>query len=282
MKLSRLAAAFGMSVMLAACATPFEVADVNQIMAAPAPTAGSAFTKALFAEYKAYAKHEAIDEGEWDHAAIFARKGLRTATGEVVGPEELTTWTIPTARTKELADARARLLGYFGNGSRERVPAASAKAQVMFECWMEEEAEGDANSNCRAAFLKVEPELQVKPDIVKPVPPKIVKTFVVYFDFNKAALTKDAQKVLKEVAAAQGQIKPTAIYVTGHTDTVGNVAYNDKLSNKRANTVAMALGKLGVSAKVDQKAFGKSKLAVATKDNVKEGKNRRVEISFEK
>lgn len=276
----RMAAVIGMTALAAACATPWEVSDVNEIMVAPAPTVGSAFTKALFAEYKAYAIHEAKDEFEWDDAAIFARKGLRSATGEVVAPEEVASWSMPAARVKEVTDARARLVGYFSNGARERVPAATAKAQAMFDCWLEEEHEGDANSDCRAAFLKVEPELQVKP--VMAVTPKIVKTFIVYFDFNKATLTKASQKVLKDVAAANGEIKPTSIYVAGHTDTVGKSAYNDKLSAKRASAVAAALGKMGVKSKLDQKSYGETKLAVPTKDNIKEGKNRRVEIYFEK
>ncbi|MDO8608389.1 MAG: OmpA family protein [Phaeospirillum sp.] len=281
MNLPRFAAAMGMTVLLAACATPWEVSKVNEIMAAPAPTVGSAFTKALFTEYKAETIEEAKNEYEWDHAAIFARKGLRAAAGEVVGPEEMSEWCLPEGRVKEVSDARARLLGYFGNGARERVPTASAKAQAKFDCWLEEEAEGDANSTCRAAFLKVEPELQVKAAVAAPAP-KIVKTFIVYFDFNKSTITKDSQKILKEVAVEQGKIKPTSIYVAGHTDTVGKSAYNDKLSASRANAVAAALGKLGVSAKVDQKSFGMTKLAVPTKANVKEGKNRRVEIYFEK
>ena len=280
MKSIRMAAVIGMTALAAACATPWEVSDVNEIMVAPAPTVGSAFTKALFAEYKAYAIHEAKDEYEWDDAAIFARKGLRAATGEVVAPEEVASWSMPAARVKEVTDARARLVGYFSNGARERVPAATAKAQAMFDCWLEEEHEGDANSNCRAAFLKVEPELQVKP--VMAVTPKIVKTFIVYFDFNKATLTKASQKVLKDVAAANGEIKPTSIYVAGHTDTVGKSAYNDKLSATRANVVAAALSKMGVTSKLDQKSYGEAKLAVPTKDNTKEGKNRRVEIYFEK
>ena len=281
MKFLHLAAAIGMTALLGACATPFEVADVNEIMSAPAPTAGSAFTKALFAEYKAYAIHEAKDEYEWDDAAIFARKGLRAATGENVAPAEIADWGVPAGRVAELSAARARLVGYYGNGARERVPAAAAKAQLKFDCWVEEENEGDANSECRASFLKIEPELQVKPAMA-PATPKIVKTFIVYFDFNKATITKASQKTLKDVAAAQGEIKPSSIYVAGHTDTVGKSAYNDSLSAKRANAVAAALGKLGVAAKVDQKSFGMTKLAVPTKANVKEVKNRRVEIYFEK
>lgn len=279
MKLMHLAAALGLTALLGACATPWEVADVNEIMEAPAPTVGSAFTKAAFAEYKAYAIHEAKEEYEWDHAAVFARKGLKSAEGTVVDPEMTADWGLPADRVPELDAARARLVGYWGNGARERVPASAAKAQVMFDCWVEEEAEGDSNSDCRAAFLKVEPELQVK--AAMPHTPKIVKTFVVYFDFAKSSLTKSAMKTLKEVVASANEIKPTSIYVAGHTDTVGNSRYNDKLSNARAMTVEKELSKMGVSS-INAKSFGFTKLAVPTKANVKEAKNRRVEIYFEK
>jgi outer membrane protein OmpA-like peptidoglycan-associated protein len=281
MKLIRFLPALAGAALLAACATPWEVSDVQSVQTAQA-TGGTAFTKALLTEYAAYAKYEAEVEYEWDDAAIFARKGLRAATGEVVEPSLVTDYSkIPAARAPELNDARARLMGYFAGGARERVPAAAATAQVKFDCWVEEENEGDANSDCRAAFLKIEPEL--KPKAVAAPTPKIIKTFIVYFDFNKADITKDANKVLADVVAEQKKLQPANIYLSGHTDTVGKSAYNDKLSAKRANAVAAALGKKGVAAKVlDVKSFGKTKLAVPTADNVKEGKNRRVEIYFEK
>lgn len=278
MKLLHLAAAIGMTALLGACATPWEVAEVNEILEAPAPTVGSPFTKALFTEYKAYAKHEATVEYEWDHAVVFARKGMAAHQGKISDPEKTADWPLMPDRVKELDAARARLVGYFGNGARERVPAAAAKAQVMFDCWIEEEAEGDTNSDCRAAFLKVEPELQVKAAMPAK---KIVKTFIVYFDFNKSNLTKEAMKVLKEVEAAAAEIKPSSIYVAGHTDTVGKAGYNDKLSKARAASVEKQLAKQGIKS-IDAKSFGFTKLAVPTKANTKEAKNRRVEIYFEK
>jgi OOP family OmpA-OmpF porin len=280
MKFLHLAAAIGMTALLGACATPWEVARVNEILDAPAPTIGSPFTKALFTEYKGYAKHEATVEHEWDHAVLFADKGMAAHQGKISDPEKTADWPLMPDRIKELDAARARLVGYFGNGARERVPAAAAKAQVMFDCWIEEEAEGDTNSDCRAAFLKVEPELQVKAAAAAAAP-KIVKTFIVYFDFNKSSLTNDAMKTLKEVAAAAGTIKPSSIYVSGHTDTVGNTGYNDKLSKARAAAVEMQLAKMGIKS-IDAKSFGFTKLAVPTKTNTKEAKNRRVEIYFEK
>lgn len=278
MKLLHLAAAIGMTALLGACATPWEVAEVNEILEAPAPTVGSPFTKSLFTEYKAYAKHEATVEYEWDHAVVFARKGMAAHQGKISDPEKTADWPLMPDRVKELDAARARLVGYFGNGARERVPAAAAKAQVMFDCWIEEEAEGDTNSDCRAAFLKVEPELQVKAAMPAK---KIVKTFIVYFDFNKSNLTKEAMKVLKEVEAAAAEIKPSSIYVAGHTDTVGKAGYNDKLSKARAASVEKQLAKQGIKS-IDAKSFGFTKLAVPTKANTKEAKNRRVEIYFEK
>lgn len=278
MKFLHLAAAIGMTALLGACATPWEVAEVNEILEAPAPTVGSPYTKALFTEYKAYAKHEATVEYEWDHAVVFARKGMAAHQGKISDPEKTADWPLMPDRAKELDAARARLVGYFGNGARERVPAAAAKAQVMFDCWIEEEAEGDTNSDCRAAFLKVEPELQVKAAMPAK---KIVKTFIVYFDFNKSNLTKEAIKVLKEVEAAAAEIKPSSIYVAGHTDTVGKAGYNDKLSKARAAAVEKQLAKQGIKS-IDAKSFGFTKLAVPTKANTKEAKNRRVEIYFEK
>jgi outer membrane protein OmpA-like peptidoglycan-associated protein len=262
-----------------------DLAAVRAIKTAQA-TGGTAFTTALFTEYQAYTRHEAEDESEWDDAAFFARKGLKAAAGEVVSPEEMAAWPkVPAGRVKELADARSRLLGYFDQGARDRVPAAAAKAQAKFDCWVEEEAEGDSDSSCRAEFLKV--ELQLKLKVVEaPTPvvaPKIVKTFVVYFDLGKSDLTAASRKTLSEVVVSQMEIKPLNVFVAGHTDTVGSTALNDKLAAVRAKVVAVELNRMGVEAKaLDVKSHGEAKLAVVTADNITEMKNRRVEIYFEK
>jgi len=278
-------------LLLGACALPDpdEVGQVNAVRKL-VPSGGTPFTQALTAEYKAYAIHEADKEFEWDHAAIFARKALEAAKGTVVQVTEPNKeWMVPANRQAELNEARAKLVGHFNTGARERVPADAAHAQVMYECWIEEEAEGDTNSDCRAEFLKTEPKLAARPVAASapapaPAPaPKIVKTFIVYFDFNKADITAQAMKTLKEVTDAQAQLKPANIYLSGHTDTVGNSSFNQKLSERRVQAVATQLAKMGVAAKaLDTKAFGKNKLQVQTPDNTKEGKNRRVEIYFEK
>ena len=257
-----------------------------------APSGSSAFTQALLEEYKAYTRNEANVEYDWDDAAIFAKKGNAVADGKQVRPEELAGWSIPSAHLGELTDARARLMGYLSNGSTERAPGAAAKAQVMFDCWVEEENEGDDDNaaSCRAQFLAQEPMLQPMametpaqaPEPMMDTPtPTIVRTFIVYFDFNKSGITAIAKKTLEEVAAAQDEIRPNNIYVSGHTDAVGGTVYNNKLSKKRAQAVVDALAKLGVhSSFFEVQSYGKFRLAVLT--SKREALNCRVEIYFEK
>jgi len=283
MRFSRLLPVLAGTLALSACAFPWQVAEVQDALAITA-SGGTAFTQALTEEYKTQTTYETQVEYEWRHALIFARKANRAASGEAVAPEDPAAWEIPNAEAaKALAAAHLRLLGYYTQGARERVPAVAAHAQANFDCWVEEEWEGDDSNLCRDSFLAAEPMLKAPVVAVAAPAPKIIKTFIVYFDFNKAVVTPAASATLAEVAAAQAELKPTAITLSGHADTVGNAVYNQTLSNKRAAAVAAALAKLGVKTSTfDLKAFGKTKPAVPTKDNVKEGKNRRVEIYFEK
>jgi hypothetical protein len=64
-----------------------------------------------------------------------------------------------------------------------------------------------------------------------------VKTFIVFFDFDKSDLTDKAQEVVGEAvrtAKTNGFVK---VLVTGHTDTVGSDRYNQALSIRRAQSV---------------------------------------------
>jgi len=282
MKIVRVLTALVALAAVSACATPMQVSDVQDTLAAPAPTVGTPFTKALFEEYRQTAKHEALEEYDWRHAAIFAAKADRAATGEVVPPENPGTWDMPSGVLPELDTARATLMDDFDKGARERVPAESAKAQASFDCWVEEEWERDTDTECKNAFLATEPKL--KP----PAPPQVAEApalpqpLVVLFDYNKAEITASAMQILHEAAPALKAAKPAIIHVAGYTDTVGGKPYNKTLSIKRAQAVADQLKKLGVEATtVEVVGFGKEKLAVPTKNNVKEQRNRRAEVTWE-
>lgn len=116
---------------------------------------------------------------------------------------------------------------------------------------------------------------------------KIIETalpapFIVYFGFNKADLDADAKSTISDAVKAISQYHVVKISVEGNTDTVGSSPYNQKLSEKRAVAVQKALVALGVPENEQQVvAYGKTHLKVATPDQTKEPRNRRVEIHLE-
>jgi len=75
--------------------------------------------------------------------------------------------------------------------------------------------------------------------IVAPVAGKASLRSDVLFGFDKSELTKEGRAELDKVAAkiANGSI----VTVTGHADQIGNAAYNQKLSERRAQSVAKYL-----------------------------------------
>lgn len=115
--------------------------------------------------------------------------------------------------------------------------------------------------------------------VVAPVP----QSFMVFFDFNKADLTPEAQRILASAAQEFKRGGFVKIVVTGHTDTVGSLKYNQKLSERRAAVVKAELAKQGVEVQeIKAVGAGKNGLLVPTADGVREAQNRRAELVFDK
>ncbi|HAH08935.1 MAG TPA: hypothetical protein DCL48_02405 [Alphaproteobacteria bacterium] len=115
-----------------------------------------------------------------------------------------------------------------------------------------------------------------------PPPPPPVKQFIVFFGFNKFNLTADAQAVVAEAAASAKSQGSASILVTGHTDTVGGHAYNDRLSQKRAGAVKDELTRQGIApGMITAVGKGETELLVQTGDGVKEPQNRRATIDLQ-
>ncbi len=105
------------------------------------------------------------------------------------------------------------------------------------------------------------------------------RTFLVFFDWNRADLTARARQIVQEAAQAARTQRSTRIEVAGHADRSGAVQYNQDLSRRRAETVAAELVRLGIARnEIAVTAFGETQPLVATADNVQEPQNRRVEI----
>ena len=107
------------------------------------------------------------------------------------------------------------------------------------------------------------------------------KTFLVFFDWNKADLTARSAGIVKDAADYSGKTAHTRIDVDGNADTSGSASYNQGLSEQRARTVAAELVRDGVPQdQISMHAYGDTKLLVPTGPNTREPQNRRVEIVF--
>jgi outer membrane protein OmpA-like peptidoglycan-associated protein len=101
----------------------------------------------------------------------------------------------------------------------------------------------------------------------------------VFFDWDKATLTDRARQIIREAAENSTRVQYTRIEVNGYTDTSGTPQYNQRLSVRRAESVAAELVKNGVPRNaITIQGFGETRLLVPTGPNVREPQNRRVEI----
>ena len=105
-------------------------------------------------------------------------------------------------------------------------------------------------------------------------------SFTLYFLEGKDELTPESRSELDNVFSELKRRPLPDIVVIGHTDTVGSLEFNDKLSLARAERMREMLISLGLPAERIQAAGrGKRELLIQTEENVSEPRNRRVEIS---
>jgi outer membrane protein OmpA-like peptidoglycan-associated protein len=120
------------------------------------------------------------------------------------------------------------------------------------------------------------------PPVVAPAPaaaPAVARTYLVFFDFDRADLTDRARQIIGEAAQNSRRVQSTRIEVAGHADRSGSPQYNQRLSQRRAEAVAAELVSQGVNrSEIMVQAFGESRPLVPTADGVREPQNRRVEI----
>jgi outer membrane protein OmpA-like peptidoglycan-associated protein len=112
-----------------------------------------------------------------------------------------------------------------------------------------------------------------------PVAAPAPRNFIVFFDWDKADLTPEAQSILRQAAEYIKKGGVTRITLTGHADRSGTDSYNVRLSERRGQNVKKFLASLGVASNsMSIVAKGESQPLVPTADNVREPQNRRVEI----
>jgi outer membrane protein OmpA-like peptidoglycan-associated protein len=114
-----------------------------------------------------------------------------------------------------------------------------------------------------------------------PPPPAVqaARTYLVFFDWDRADLSERARQIVSEAAQASTHVQTTKLEVNGYTDLSGTAAYNLKLSVRRAKSVEAELVKDGVAEnEIEIHGYGESDPLVPTAKGVREPQNRRVEI----
>ncbi len=121
-----------------------------------------------------------------------------------------------------------------------------------------------------------------RPPVVPPPPAVCDRELAgtVFFDFDKAEVPASAGQTLDFVNETAAACNWSQLDVVGHTDRSGSDAYNEGLSQARAQAVADFLVSMGVdSASITTNWKGESEPRVPTVDGERNPQNRRVEIT---
>ncbi len=112
-----------------------------------------------------------------------------------------------------------------------------------------------------------------------PVSSRVTFSADAFFDFDKATLKPEGKATLNDLASKIKGIKLETLITTGHTDSIGSDAYNQRLSLRRANAVKAYLVSQGVAAdRIVVEGKGETKPVADNKTAAGRAKNRRVEV----
>jgi OOP family OmpA-OmpF porin len=107
-----------------------------------------------------------------------------------------------------------------------------------------------------------------------------VSVYGIFFDSGKAEIKPESDSAIVQISKLLKSNASLKLYVVGHTDNVGTIDANMKLSKDRADAVVNTLiAKYGIPA-TRLKSYGVASLAPVASNDTEEGKakNRRVEL----
>lgn len=265
---------------------PWNYADAQSLS-----SSDHSFKEALVGEYKALATKEGVTWSDWFDSDFFSRKALLAAKSEAgVDPEDPALWRFKQKDIDRLRAARNELMAALETG-RSRFPGLAARAQGRYDCWVEEEEEAwqaDEIAKCKGEFEAALSELKgaqatnSAPPVAKSKMVDKPSLYTVFFDFDSTVVTPVGTQVLQAVVDDWGTANVT-LSLVGHADRAGTTAYNQKLSERRALSVAKTLTGFGLAPERTAKSgLGENDPAVPTADGVREARNRRVVIAVTK
>lgn len=256
--------------------------QLDKAKLAPAP--GSAFEAGLQDGYIDLSQGE-FHEGDYKDSDAFADRAIAVSAGNAPAPEEIAARKLPGDEVNALTTARGRLVSALNQGAATQAPDPASRAQVMFDCWMQEQEENfqpDDISRCRSGFetAMAQVDAAMTPVAAAAPPPPPTKFYTIFFDLDSDKLTDIGTRVVNEIAGDWGA-GGDSLKLVGHADASGARAYNQNLSERRAKNVRGALEGLGIAGgKLSDEGVGETDLLVPTADGVVEPKNRRVTVTI--
>lgn len=232
---------------------------------------GSSFNDALAREYQALATRSATVDVHWMDATAYVRKSKAAATG---GAAPWTPAEVGVSGESALYEQVVATV----EANKAMRPAECAKAQAMWDQYLE------AISAYSGYCLNADQAREMLDDaLVSCI--GVSGDFVVYFGFDRYDLTAAGLEVVQEVVDAVSTYSAPLVSIVGHTDTVGSFAYNQTLSERRADTVRNAIVATGDAEGVNTGTITTAgvsyeDLAVPTGPNVREALNRRATIAI--
>ena len=105
----------------------------------------------------------------------------------------------------------------------------------------------------------------------------------ILFETNKSAIKTQSAETLQDIIAILEKYPDSNFSIDGHTDSVGSEAYNQTLSNERANSVLRYLVNGGIDKdRLSAEGFGETKPIASNKTAAGRQQNRRTEINLKK
>jgi len=278
------------AILLAACSTvptttptldqaraDFVAANNNPQVSSYAPLQFKEASDALDRANAAAARKESLND--IDRLAYVAKQKIATAQ------------EIARAKAAEanIADAQrqrteVRLEARTAEAERAKRDAAEAQAAAMAAQQQAATAQQQAAMAQDQTRMMAERTAKLEALLVELHATKTERGMVVtigdvLFATNEANLTPNGMSTLRKLADVMAQNPERTVLVEGFTDSTGSSSYNQNLSQRRANSVAMALASMGVAReRIAMKAYGEA-FPVAANDTASNRQlNRRVEI----